>query len=313
LAGVPAALFAGASGALTAGAAAFAAAEADFAGCLESDLEADAAGFSADALATATFTGTDAGATFAATAGAEALAGAVFTAGGALFFATLGAAPSECNVRISFPADPGVNSYANGFSRSTTTLVVGGVLPSIPMRTPFTPALPTGILLCALATTVSGSSTNKRAGELSLVTRGVTAWLELISIWTPSAPGTTLTFWSWLFAEDVDAGFAAATGLDPGIAAGFTAGAGAPGAGLGAGLACCCCSDFAVLRALSMASGFCAAAAAQLPPTIIAVAKMPVVNLNVNWIVSFFIVIPTSPPAFPVSSRRLPLKVSNRD
>src|SRR5579872_6685270 len=87
LAGVPAALFAGASGALTAGAAAFAAAEADFAGCLESDLEADAAGFSADALATATFTGTGAGATFAVTAGAEAFAGAVFTAGGALFFA----------------------------------------------------------------------------------------------------------------------------------------------------------------------------------------------------------------------------------
>ena len=176
------------------------------------------------------------------------------------------------------------------------------------MRTPFTPALPTGILFCAVATTVSGSSTSTRAGEFSLVTCGVTAWVELISIWTPSAPGTTFTFWSWLFAEDVEAGFAAATGLDPGMAAGFTAGAGAPGAGFGAGLACCCCSDFAVLRALSMASGLWAAAAAQEPPTITAVAKMPVVN----WFVSF-IVIPTSPPAFPVSSRRLPLKVSNRD
>jgi hypothetical protein len=38
---------------------------------------------------------------------------------------------------------------------------------------------------------------------------------------------------------------------------------------------------------LSMASGFCA----QAPPAIIAIAKMPVVS---------FIVIPTSPPAFPV-------------
>src|SRR5580700_9012456 len=102
----------------------------------------------------------------------------------------------------------------------------------MPMRTPFTPALPTGILFCALATTVSGSSTTMRAGELSLLTRGVTAWLELISISTPSAPGTTLTCWSWLLEEEEEdaAGFAA-TGFDPGIAAGFTAGAGAPGAG----------------------------------------------------------------------------------
>ena len=42
---------------------------------------------------------------------------------------------------------------------------------------------PTGILFWALATTVSGSSSNKRAGELSLVTRGLTARVELISIW----------------------------------------------------------------------------------------------------------------------------------
>jgi hypothetical protein len=184
----------------------------------------------------------------------------------------------------------------------------------MPMRTPFTPALPTGILFCELATTVSGSSTTTRAGEFSLLTLGVTAWLELISIWTPSAPGTTFTRWSWLCDEEAAAGFAAdagfaAAGLDPGIAAGFTAGAGAPGAGLAdagtpaafeAALSCFCCSDFAVLRALSMASGFCA----QAPPTIITVAKIPIVS---------FIAIPTSPPAFPVSSRRLPLKVVDRD
>src|SRR5947209_18821591 len=112
----------------------------------------------------------------------------------------------------------------------------------MPMRTPFTPALPTGILFCALATTVSGSSTTTRAGEFSLLTRGVTAWLELISIWYPFAPGTTFTFCSWLYEEedvetDFDAGpgfTATATGFDPGIAAGFTPGAGAPGAGLAA-------------------------------------------------------------------------------
>ena len=102
------------------------------------------------------------------------------------------------------------------------------------------------------------------------------------------------------------AGFAA-TGVEPGIAAGFTAGAGAPGAGFAgtaaafeAALSCFCCSDFAVLRALSMASGLCA----QAPLTIIAVAKMPSVS---------FIAIPTSPPAFRVLTRRLPLKVVDRD
>jgi hypothetical protein len=49
-----------------------------------------------------------------------------------------------------------------------------------------------------------------------------------------------------------------------------------------------------------MASELCA----QAPLTIIAVAKIPSVS---------FIAIPTSPPAFPVSSRRLPLKVVDRD
>src|SRR5262249_47552614 len=132
--------------------------------------------------------------------------------------------------------------YARALSRSTTTLVVGGVLPSIPMRTPFTPLLPTGILLCALATVVSGNSTTTRAGELSLLTRGVTAWLELISTLTVSAPGTTFTFCSWLCCADEVAGFAAGAGTDfgagatagfvTGMTTGFTAGAGAPGAGL---------------------------------------------------------------------------------
>ena len=162
----------------------------------------------------------------------------------------------------------------------------------MPMRTPFTPALPTAILLCALAITVSGNSTSTRFGDFNALNFGVTGWEELISICTLSAPVTTFTFCSWLCC----AGFAAASGLEDGIAAGFTAGAGAPGAGLAfagaAGLGaldCFCCSDFAVLRALSMASGFCAATAAQEPPVIIASARMPVVS---------FIAIPTSPPAF---------------
>src|SRR5450631_1399276 len=161
------------------------------------------------------------------------------------------------------------------------------------MRTPFTPALPTGILFCELAITVSGNSTTTRSGEFSLLTLGVTAWLELISIWMLLAPVTTFTRCNWLRDEESAAAFAAGTGLAPGIAAGFTAGAGAPGAGLAEAVTATafgaefCCSDFAVLRALSMASGFCA----QAPPAIIAIAKMPVVS---------FIVIPTSPPAFPV-------------
>src|SRR5450631_2672181 len=125
-------------------------------------------------------------------------------------------------------------------------LVVGGVLPSMPMRTPLTPPLPTGILFCALATTVSGSSTTTRAGELSLLTLGVTASLELISISILSEFWTTFTFWSWLcwLSEAAAvAGFAAGAcatgaGFDPGMTAGFTAGAGAPGAGLAAGAVC---------------------------------------------------------------------------
>src|SRR6202521_1161173 len=214
-----------------------------------------------------------------------------------------------------------------------TTLVVGGVLPSMPMRTPFTPELPTAILVCELAITVSGSSTTTRAGEFSLLTLGVTAWLELISICTLSAPEVTFTFWSWLCADAAAAGFAAGTGLaevagvasgvavvtglDPGITAGLTAGAGAPGAGWDfAGtpaasraallsLACFCCSDFAMLRALSMESAFCATAFVGADPTtIIAIATMPFVS---------FIAIPTSPPAFRVSSRCQPLKVVDRD
>src|ERR1700687_1661806 len=117
----------------------------------------------------------------------------------------------------------------------------------MPMRTPFTPALPTEILFCALARTVSGSSTRTRSGDVNFVSLGVTAWVELISIWMPSPPGTTLTFCNWLCcAEDWEvlvtettfgagAGFVtgvAATGLEDGITAGFTAGARAPRGGL---------------------------------------------------------------------------------
>jgi len=89
-------------------------------------------------------------------------------------------------------------------------------------------------------------------------------------------------------------------GVDPGITAGFTAGAGAPGAGFAftpaassaalVSLACFCCSDFAMLRAWSMASVFCPQAA----PDITAIAKIAVVS---------FIVISTSLPASRASPR----------
>src|SRR5208283_3919336 len=165
-----------------------------------------------------------------------------------------------------------------------------------------------------------------RAGESSLVTRGVTAPLELISIRMLSVPCTTFTRWSWLCWPLAGAGLAAGAGFDagtaatallPGMTAGLTAGAGAPGAGLAAdpagfgaallSLACFCYSDLAVLRALSMASGFCATALAEkaAPAVIvIAIARMPVVS---------FIAIPSSPPAFRALPRCWPLKVACRD
>src|SRR5579862_3305551 len=277
--------------------------------CLGSCL-AGVTGLAAGAFASATFametgfaTGALASATFAA---GFADATRAFAAGAGTFLATVDPASCACRISTNLPAGPGATSNAIGFSRSTTTLVVGGVLPSMPMRTPFTPPLPTGILFCALATTVSGKVTTTRAGELILLTFGVTAWLELISIWMSSLPGTTFTRSSLLLAEE-ETGFAAgsaakAAGLAAGIAAGLTAGAGAPGVGLAPVVpeACCCCSDFTVLRALSIASGLWPKAT----PAIIAITTMPVVS---------FISVPTSsPPAFRVLLRR-PQKVSNRD
>src|ERR1700726_3157876 len=120
---------------------------------------------------------------------------------------------------------PGVTSYANACSRSTTTLVVGGVLPSKPMRTPLTPALPTGILFCAVAIVVAGNSTTTREGELNLLTFGVTASRGLISIWILSGLRTTFTFSRRLF------------WLDEGPVTGATFGAGALASFEEAGLA----------------------------------------------------------------------------
>ena len=88
---------------------------------------------------------------------------------------------------------PGRQLKSQALSRSMTTLVVGGVLPSMPMRTPFTPALPTGILFCGAGDHRFRQFHQERAGELSLLTRGVTVSLEVISIWRLSAPGTTFT------------------------------------------------------------------------------------------------------------------------
>ena len=136
------------------------------------------------------------------------------------------------------------------------------------------------------------------------------------------APLFTAGTGAFVAATGAAVGFAAGVAgavFAPGITAGFTAGTGAPGAGFAftpaassaalVSLVCFCCSDFAVLRALSMASAFCATAVVAADPlTTSAIAKMPVVNLIVS-----FIAIPTSPPAFPVWSRRLPLKVVDRD
>src|SRR4051794_6490583 len=158
--------------------------------CLLSAFTGVATGFAGATLVSATFatvTALAAGAFTSATFGARASAGvfvagtAGFTGAGA-FLATAVPASCVCRINTVFPAGPGVTSYGKAFSRSTTTLVVGGVLPSMPIRIPLTPLVPTGILFCELPKTVSGSSTTMRAGELSLLTRGVTAWLEVISI-----------------------------------------------------------------------------------------------------------------------------------
>src|ERR1700719_424605 len=76
--------------------------------------------------------------------------------------------------------------------------VVGCVWPSMPMRTPLTPAAPTAIWVCPVAMTVSGKSTTTRAGESNVLTFGVSVPLELISTRISSMPRTTLTRSSWL-------------------------------------------------------------------------------------------------------------------
>ena len=52
--------------------------------------------------------------------------------------------------------------------------VVGGVWPSMPMRTPFDPSAPTAMWLCPVAITVPGKSTITRAGESAVLSLGVT-------------------------------------------------------------------------------------------------------------------------------------------
>ena len=113
-----------------------------------------------------------------------------------------------------------------------------------------------------------------------MIAFGVTAPLALISIRTPSAPGTTFTRCSWFCA--LATGFAAGAGFAgaaPGMTAGFTDGAGAPGAGFKVAypvVPLLCCSALAVLRALSMASGFWAKAAPAVIVIKIEIARMPV-------------------------------------
>src|SRR5271168_1672722 len=61
------------------------------------------------------------------------------------------------------------------------------------MRTPLTPALPTGMRLCPVAITVAGRSTIRRAGESAALSLGVTAPWALISTRISSVPRTTFT------------------------------------------------------------------------------------------------------------------------
>src|SRR5205807_4601171 len=63
----------------------------------------------------------------------------------------------------------------------------------MPMRTPFTPALPTWMWLCPDTITVPGSSTTRRDGESAVVSLGVTAPRALISTRISSVPRTTST------------------------------------------------------------------------------------------------------------------------
>src|SRR6266567_3269865 len=76
--------------------------------------------------------------------------------------------------------------------------VLGCVCPSMPMRTPLTPAAPTAMRVCPVAITVSGKSTTTRAGESRVLSFGFGVPLELISTWMLSVLRTTLTRSSWL-------------------------------------------------------------------------------------------------------------------
>ena len=190
----------------------------------------------------------------------------------------------------------------------------------MPMRTPFTPALPTGILFCELATTVSGSSTTTRAGEFSLLTlrrdrlAGTDLDLDTVRPWNHVHA-------LQLVVRGSRAGVSAARLRRDRFGARNHRGLHRRSRSARCRLGCRRNSGRVQSRAaivgLLLLQRFCRAArvvdgvrvlcpafVAADPPTIIAIARMPVVS---------FIAIPTSPPAFPVSSRRLPLKVSNRD
>src|SRR5580692_9175602 len=75
--------------------------------------------------------------------------------------------------------------------------VVGGFCPSIPMRTVLTPSLPTAMRVWPVTFTVPGKSTTTRSGESRVLSFGVTAPLEFISIRMSPVPRTTLTRSSW--------------------------------------------------------------------------------------------------------------------
>src|SRR6267154_74714 len=86
----------------------------------------------------------------------------------------------------------------------------------MPMRMPFTPALPTVMWLCPVAMTVPGSSSTRRVGESAVVTLGATTPRAVISTRISSVPRTTFTRCSsFRWPAGCDAGVSAAEAISP--------------------------------------------------------------------------------------------------
>ncbi len=90
-------------------------------------------------------------------------------------------APAACSRTITLSLLPGSNSYPHVCKQSITTLVVGGVRPSVPMRTALTLSLATLIRLYEVDIAAPGRVTTTRGGESKVITFGVKGPWPLIS------------------------------------------------------------------------------------------------------------------------------------